>query len=74
MITNEQILEHLLTKMPWIPNDYFQHFTDGVKFAEEFLEFLNTQISPKMQEYAKFCVECDREGIPLLKYEDYLKL
>ena len=24
-------------------------------------------------EYAEFCVRCDREGLPLLKLEDYIK-
>lgn len=24
-------------------------------------------------EYAKFCVKCDREGLPLLCLEDYIK-
>jgi hypothetical protein len=52
MITNEQIIEYLLTKMPWIPNDYIEHFTDGVRFAEE---FLNKEIPEKVQKYAEFC-------------------
>ncbi len=25
------------------------------------------------QQYAEFCVRCDREGLPLIKIEDYLK-
>ena len=25
------------------------------------------------EQYAEFCVRCDREGLPLIKIEDYLK-
>ncbi len=25
------------------------------------------------KEYAEFCVRCDREGLPLLELEDYIK-
>lgn len=25
------------------------------------------------KEYAEFCVKCDREGLPLLELEDYIK-
>ncbi len=28
---------------------------------------------PVAQQYAEFCVRCDREKLPLIKIEDYLK-
>ncbi len=28
---------------------------------------------PVAQQYAEFCVRCDRENLPLIKIEDYLK-
>ena len=31
----------------------------------------NEQLQSNVEEYAAFCVKCDREGLPLLKYDDW---
>jgi hypothetical protein len=38
---------------------------DFEKVADELMEI------NKVHEYAKFCVECDRRGLKLLRYEDW---
>ena len=37
--------------------------------AEEVVELFSTHMS----QYAEFCVRCDREGLPLMKLDDYIK-
>lgn len=34
---------------------------------------IHTVSYPVAQQYAEFCVRCDREKLPLIKIEDYLK-
>ena len=36
----------------------------------KYIDYLESNI----KDYAKFCVACDRDGLPLLPFEDYLKL
>ena len=28
----------------------------------------------QFEKYARFCIECDRKGMKLIKYNDYLKI
>lgn len=43
--------------------------------AKAKLEALNTHNVSKSvaKQYAEFCVRCDREGLPLLELDDYIK-
>ena len=40
--------------------------------ANEILSLFNVSKSVAKQ-YAEFCVRCDREGLPLLELDDYIK-
>jgi len=46
-----------------IPNDY-QSFIAGTKWQQE-------RMYSDMQEYAEFCVECDRAGLKLIVAKDW---
>ena len=37
----------------------------------EKLESENKELKEHIERYAAFCVECDREKLPLLKYDDW---
>jgi len=40
--------------------------------ADDLLSLFNVSKSVAKQ-YAEFCVRCDREGLPLLELDDYIK-
>lgn len=44
---------------------------DRMSFDEAKQKLLNLHSITK--EYAEFCVKCDREGLPLLELDDYIK-
>ena len=54
-------------------------FDSIYEFAEDYhnakLKLLDIPIVSKSvaKQYAEFCVRCDREKLPLIKIEDYLK-
>ena len=51
------------------PN-YDSHWHD---FANRCYSHMDT-LEEQAQMYGEFCVLCDREEMPLIKFEDYLKL
>jgi hypothetical protein len=52
----------------WTKNDwqscYKEGFIDGTKFQAQ-------RMYSDMQEYAEFCIECDRKEMPLLLVQDW---
>jgi len=62
-------------------NTYKVNHCDGNKNEKallEFIEELEQLIIPVVskivaKKYAEFCVECDREGFPLLLIDDYIE-
>jgi hypothetical protein len=63
--------------------DYdFNDNIEGVRYAKDINDYadkLEEQLrlyvvsNSIAKEYAEFCVRCDREGLPLLELEDYIK-
>jgi hypothetical protein len=46
-------------------------FAETVLLKSDSLPLINNRIATG---YAEFCVRCDREGLPLIKLADYIKL
>jgi hypothetical protein len=38
------------------------------------LQYKSQEFDSATTKYAEFCVRCDREGLPLIKLADYIKL
>lgn len=41
-----------------------------IEYRKELVESTEKQF----EEYARFCIECDRKGLKPIKYNDYLKI
>jgi hypothetical protein len=56
-------VEYLVEQLPLIQQE-------GLRFIiEEAKEMENNRAT----EYAEFCIRCDRAGLPLVKFEDWMK-
>ena len=58
-------LEEHIKKVNWIDKKLSERM-DIIKRAKEMEKTMVT-------EYAEFCVRCDRAGLPLVKFEDWIK-
>jgi hypothetical protein len=47
-----------------------KHFINGYETALK----LNGVSKSLAKQYAEFCIICDREGLPLIELDDYLKI
>ena len=54
------------------PSQIIQWMEDYHKSKLNDLSLQNVSY-PVAQQYAEFCIRCDREKLPLIKIEDYLK-
>ena len=55
---------------------YIQALIDDLPpnvFADQVLRLFNVS-GCQFEAYARFCIECDRQGLKPIKYEDYLKI
>lgn len=72
--------------MTLIPNDYQKGINEAFEISKKEIDALkaeNKELNEQLRlhsvsnsiatEYAEFCVRCDREGLPLLCLEDYIK-
>lgn len=72
--------------MTLIPNDYQKGINEAFEISKKEIDALkaeNKELNEQLRlhsvsniiatEYADFCVRCDREGLPLLCLEDYIK-
>ena len=72
--------------MTLIPNDYQKGIHEAFEISKKEIDALkaeNKELNEQLRlhsvsnsiatEYAEFCVRCDREGLPLLCLEDYIK-
>jgi hypothetical protein len=71
--TAEQYLERIENKR--LNSTPLYSRKEMIDFAEKYAKQLTlTDVSESVAtEYAEFCVRCDREKLPLLKLEDYIK-
>lgn len=68
LFTNEYIIDQQLMTMQEAPKDYIkEHQTLVNKLG------LSDVSKSVAKQYAEFCVRCDREGLPLLELDDYIK-
>ena len=49
-------------------NDEAQHIC-----ANCLIDYMRDTKSSEIEDYAKFCVTCDRDGLPVITFKDYLK-
>ena len=72
--------------MTLIPNDYQKGINEAFEISRKEIDTLkaeNKELNEQLRlhsvsksiatEYAEFCVRCDRENLPLLCLEDYIK-
>ena len=72
--------------MTLIPNDYQKGINEAFEISRKEIDALkaeNKELNEQLRlhsvsnsiatEYAEFCVRCDREGLPLLELDDYIK-
>ena len=72
--------------MTLIPNDYQKGINEAFEISRKEIDALKAEIKELNEqlrlhsvsnsiatEYAEFCVRCDREGLPLLELDDYIK-
>lgn len=72
--------------MTLIPNDYQKGINEAFEISKKEIDALkaeNKELNEQLRlhsvsnsiatEYAEFCVRCDREGLPLLCLDDYIK-
>lgn len=59
-------------KMATLPRDTMEEILKFVEYADKQLR-LGAVSNSVAAEYAEFCVRCDREKLPLLCLEDYIK-
>ena len=67
-------LDEEIKRLESFKNPIDEH-VEQLKELEAIKEALSIHIVsyPVAQQYAEFCVRCDREKLPLIKIEDYLK-
>jgi len=51
--------------------DLLEKGIEGLMNEIKDLQDENKELKGKMEKYAAFCVRCDREKLPLLKYDDW---
>jgi len=72
--------------MTLIPNDYQKGLNEAFEISRKEIDTLkaeNKELNEQLRlhsvsksiakQYAEFCLRCDREGLPLLELEDYIK-
>lgn len=72
--------------MTLIPNDYQKGINKAFEISRKEIDALkaeNKELNEQLRlhsvsksvatEYAEFCLRCDREGLPLLELDDYIK-
>lgn len=72
--------------MTLVPNDYQKGINEAFEISKKEIDALKAEIKELNEqlrlhsvsksiatEYAEFCVRCDREGLPLLELDDYIK-
>jgi hypothetical protein len=55
--------------------DYLIHEYFGDQLATSFKKAYNKAVemqTSQSEDYAEFCVMCDREGLPLIRFNDYV--
>ena len=57
-----------------IPMKRPEEDTNNQTFKEQMLNDYIDYIETKAQEYGEFCILCDRDNLPLIKFIDFLKL
>jgi len=58
------------TAVEWLEQ---QLFNKRGKFNKSDIEQAKEMENTKATEYAEFCIRCDRAGLPLVKFEDWIK-
>ena len=75
-----KLIEDLIDEIGSNMDQQIDNCIDYPDLRKRFKEILTEQCDmrivsiSKAQEYAEFCVECDRKGLKLLCIEDYIKL
>jgi hypothetical protein len=67
-----------MTAIEWLKEQFLKHeliFDPEIKNFEQHLfnEALEME-KQQSQDYAKFAIYCDRKDLPILNFEDYIKL
>ena len=58
--------KHIGNKINTLDKEYIKGFNEGAEFQKQEMHTI-------MQEYAEFCIECDRREMPLLLVEDWIE-
>lgn len=68
--------------MTLIPDNYQRGINEAFEISRKEIDLLkieNQKLEEQLRfytniatEYAEFCVRCDRDGLPLIKLEDYI--
>jgi hypothetical protein len=67
---NKEALEEVMNKDGYHESDYDKIWREGVQFG---VKWQQEQMFDIMQQYAAFCVKCDREKLPLLFAKDWFE-
>ncbi len=68
-----------MTAVEWLKEKMKKHYEEfgGLNYSEywneEFQQALELE-KQQSQDYAKFAINCDRKEMPILNFEDYIKL
>ena len=69
-----------MTDLEKLATKYVDEKSDTDGFYDAFIAGYKSALSThdvsgrQFEEYARFCIECDRQGLKPIKYEDYLKI
>ncbi len=60
------------TAVEWLIEDLGEYFPWGIGGIEYMVNQAKKMEKEQAQNYAEFCVMCDRENLPLLDFESYI--